>query len=126
MTSKTLLRKTKVNQMTNKRQYYYNGPRQLFRERTELPDDNYKPDPEANGRSIPITVDIFKLFNRKPAHQHCNLVIHNSKKNLQYRGLYCKEHDHWLTWINPDQEEYLNSLGIPAIESIPTFAEIQT
>ena len=100
-------------------------PGQQFKWQPELGDDNYKPDTE-DGKFIPITVDIFKLFNRKPAHQHCNLVIHNSKKNLQYRGLYCKEHDHWLTWINSDQEEYLNSLGIPAIESIPTFAEIQT
>lgn len=27
-------------------------------------------------------------------------------------GLYCKEHDFWLTWLNEYQCEFLNQLGV--------------
>jgi len=60
----------------------------------------------------PTKVNIFKLVSRNPKHKHCDLIIHNSTKNPLYKGLYCCQHDHWFTWINPDQQHYLEQLGI--------------
>jgi hypothetical protein len=63
-------------------------------------------------RSRPTTVDIRKLIKRNPKHKDCKLHIHRSAKNQFFKGLYCKEHDHLLTWVNYEQCDWLNSLGI--------------
>lgn len=65
-------------------------------------------------RIKPKSVNFNKIFKRNPKHSNCDLIIHNSKKNSEYRGLYCCQHNHWFTWINADQEKYLNSFGIRA------------
>jgi len=63
-------------------------------------------------KSRPTTIDMHKLIKRNLNHRNCSLHIHKSAKNPLFMGLYCKEHDHLLTWINYDQKEWLNNLGV--------------
>ena len=71
-------------------------------------------------RNPPTTVDIRKLLQRNPRHANCDLTIHSSPKAFWYVGLYCCQHDHWLTWINPYQTHYLESLGIENPHDCPS------
>jgi hypothetical protein len=59
-----------------------------------------------------VTVDFENLFEQKPKHRNCHMHIATSLKNSNYRGLYCSNHHSWLMWINPQQEKFLNDLGI--------------
>lgn len=63
----------------------------------------------------PTIVDIDKIHQMNPAHRHCHMHMHVSPKNSTYVGLYCKEHNHHLAWLNDDQILYLIELGISAI-----------
>jgi hypothetical protein len=52
------------------------------------------------GKIEKTEVNIVALMRRNPEHASCDLCIKHSKKNPLYIGLYCQQHDHWLSWIN--------------------------
>jgi len=76
-------------------------------------------------RPRPTEIDINKLLQRNPRHANCNLVIQSSSRNSDYVGLYCAEHLHWFTWINPAQTHYCETLGIPNPTGCPSCAHLQ-
>jgi hypothetical protein len=61
-------------------------------------------------------VDIVAMMRRNPQHKRCDLCIKRSKKNPLFVGLYCKQHDHWLSWINNDQREFLKNLDSSIVD----------
>jgi len=58
-------------------------------------------------------IDLLNITLRNKKHQHCDLVIKDSKNSV-HRGLYCCAHKKWLQWVTFDQEETLKQMGIPA------------
>ena len=62
------------------------------------------------------TVNITKIIHRNPAHENCDLCIKPSKKNPLFVGLYCVQHDHWLTWLNDQQIEFMKNLDDSIID----------
>jgi hypothetical protein len=68
------------------------------------------------GKIEKTEVNIVALMRRNPEHASCDLCIKHSKKNPLYIGLYCQQHDHWLSWINDDQQEFLKNLDSSIID----------
>ncbi len=64
------------------------------------------------GRIRPTKVDMNKMWKQSPNHRNCKLCIHTSEKNPMFLGLYCKQHNKLITWINEDQQKWLISIGI--------------
>ena len=59
------------------------------------------------------TIELLNITLRNKKHQHCRLVIKDSKNSV-HRGLYCCNHKTWLQWITYEQEKTLIDMGIPA------------
>jgi hypothetical protein len=74
---------------------------------------------------IPKTrVNVIALMNRNPQHKNCSLCIKYSKKNLLFTGLYCVQHDHWLTWLNDVQIDFMKKLDSTIIDyTLPNAVE---
>lgn len=65
-------------------------------------------------KSNPVSVDWVKLHKNRPGHRWCQYVIRRSEKNPMFIGLYCKDHNKLLQWVNEYQVKWLldNETGI--------------
>ena len=59
-----------------------------------------------------IPVNIHQLIRKNPDHQDCDLEICRSGRNQRFTGLYCRDHEHWLQWLNSEQVAWLVKLGV--------------
>ncbi len=68
------------------------------------------------GKIEKTEVDIIAIIRRNAIHARCNLCIKHSKKNPLYIGLYCQQHNHWMTWLNDKQQEFLKNLDSSIVD----------